>query len=260
LLLGQALAAFLIPILVTAFFFSARTSRRNIVFWSNISILLLGITLVTMNAYLEIKRKLAPHDIIPNGTLISFTVVTASIPAMVEFILLLRILAVYPYNATPVSKYVEMLSFPMMIKIVRLANIIYFLTRYKEINESFPLNAGHFALKRLRNPDFEWSLAVLDSFHTSTIFFSKLNTTARKVKLQQTPLTLSQKIRASLWTSFNKYALPTFFTLAMSVVYLVGPKEHSVIIYLVTINCFISAITVVFAAIWVTGSCFSGGI
>lgn len=55
LMVGQTLGSMLIPIVIAVFFFSTTSMRRSVMFWSNVLVLLLGITASALNAYLEVN-------------------------------------------------------------------------------------------------------------------------------------------------------------------------------------------------------------
>ena len=106
---------------------------------------------------------LMPLDPIFLPILKAVTALSGIIPVMVEFILFLRILAVYPYNTTSRIKFFTIIFFPVAMKIARLTNISFYLVKLSIIDDESLQSTGMVVLQTLPNPEIEWFLNFFDN-------------------------------------------------------------------------------------------------
>ena len=103
-----------------------------------------------------------PHEPVSGSLLKTVTAVTGIIPIMVDFILFLRILVVYPYNATLKVKFFVIISIPILMMLARLINYTCFIVNISITVDNGILIVGE-AFHRLIYPEIEWFLGFFDN-------------------------------------------------------------------------------------------------
>jgi len=205
---------------------------------------------------------LLPTVSLPNSIYLGYSTMTSLIPFMVELTLLLRILAVYPFNTTPRIKFVAIMTFPVLMKIARLVNLCITLVnlsrslaRYNRSTDQNPYASGVVSIKTLPNSEIEWFLQVFDNFYASTVFLLKLN--YRPFFGQSDGFrssSITKKFRGIFWIAVSNFIIPAIFSLTQAILYLVN-KENSLLILQINLtNNYISIIAIVFATLWVSGN------
>lgn len=106
---------------------------------------------------------LHPLQPIGRGVYLGYTGITIFIPCCVEYILLLRILAVYPYNQTPKRQFFMIIAFPVTMKIARIINASIYLAKFNALIRDSPIGVGAVALEAVPNAEIEWFLSVFDN-------------------------------------------------------------------------------------------------
>lgn len=95
-----------------------------------------------------------------------------------ESILLIRLLAVYPFRTTPLKKFLSIFIPITLLKLARLANlIVYLVSFYDEIRTKEQTLSWVQELCSTRFPNYtvEFPLQVVDNTSTSVLFLVKLN-------------------------------------------------------------------------------------
>jgi len=96
----------------------------------------------------------------------------------VESILLMRLLAVYPFRTTPLKKFLAIFIPITLLKLARLANlIVYLVSFYNELmtGEQILSRVQELCSTRFPNYTVEFPLQVVDNTATSVLFLVKLN-------------------------------------------------------------------------------------
>lgn len=74
---------------------------------------------------------MSPLDPAPPSATSGFILVTAFTPWLVDLVLILRLLAIYPLNTTSLRKIARVFSIPVLLKLGRLAALIVFIVQWK---------------------------------------------------------------------------------------------------------------------------------
>ena len=187
LMIGTIWTGILLPLMVALFFFSSKDTRRKPIFIMNALSLSLGFFLgifvvCTQVSYLmchsfcepladnemdQIHSMLTPlHPWSSVNTLV-FTILTSGIPWLVEMILVVRLLAVYPYSTTPKRLWFFIFIPLLLLKIARVVNLAIYTVEYNTLMRSpssrDPLSVPQIALNSHPGPKIEWIIQVLDN-------------------------------------------------------------------------------------------------
>ncbi|KAF8904066.1 hypothetical protein CPB84DRAFT_1773302 [Gymnopilus junonius] len=163
-LLGAFFGGILIPLLIFLFLFSQPAGRRHPVFILNVAIVLLGLVLAAINVGQEWSNLVTPTKPVPQSLTLANITIDVLSPMIIDSVLILRILAFYPKESTPLSTLVTILAFPIIMKCARFSCVTVFLFKLGRTN-------GHGSITTLaaqtwfRNPFLvsEWSLQIVDN-------------------------------------------------------------------------------------------------
>jgi len=262
LLIGQTLGAVLIPMTIAVFYFSTRALRRSAMFWANVVVLVLGIVQSALNVVFEVHSILTPTVPLSDTAYIVNSIVIILLPIMIESILFLRILAVYPFNITPRAKFVAIITFPVVMKIARFINfsiattgISHTLMQHNALTKQDPVTTGLHFLHSHPNFEIEWFLLILDNLYTSAAFLVKLNYRpffGHSDDFRSASLT--KKFRGIFWIATSNFVIPVFFTLTQAILYLVSKNNSILTLQIQVTSSYVSIYSVVFATIWVSGN------
>jgi hypothetical protein len=184
-MIGATFGSALFCMLLSLLFFSTPSLRRHPLFICNALILTLGICNAAINIYEEVGLAsrlhstplltsdskfhtlltpavpISPHVIIAIGTLDAFD------PIIVDCVLLLRLVAVYPPSRTPFRKVALVLGLPIAIKIGRVVNSAIFMAYYAKVvsTETGVGGAAILVTSGKPNVKVEWALQVLDNLY-----------------------------------------------------------------------------------------------
>ena len=182
LLIDTILSSFLVPTLITLFYFSTSSSRRQLVFVTNILAIACAIALAIINICNQV-RAATSHSLLEARSLLTHLEQTRAIlakpvsPAMdtalmfmtifapfcAEFVLVFRVVAVYPPRI--ISWPVRALVYAPVasLKTARVINIIIFIVQWVQQKEHLnsPLLRGQAAWS-LPNIKLEWILQFVD--------------------------------------------------------------------------------------------------
>ena len=177
----------LLPLMVALFFFSSKDTRRQPIFILNVLSLSLGFVLgifsiCTQVSYLmchsfcerladkdmdQIHRMLSPLQRWSSANNLVFRILTGCIPWFVEMILVVRLLAVYPYSTTPKCLWFCIFIPLLLLRIARFVNFTIFTVEYGALLRSLssidPLSVLQMALNSHPGPKIEWIMQVLDN-------------------------------------------------------------------------------------------------
>ncbi|PFH45063.1 hypothetical protein AMATHDRAFT_132447, partial [Amanita thiersii Skay4041] len=167
----------LLPLLVILFFFSTKQLRRKPIFILNVISILLGMSMgitgiwdmvslfSTKNCANSLRCITNPQSPIGPNVYATMACFVTIVPLFVETILMFRILAVYPYHATPKPTFISIFLPLALLKIARLVNISIYIKHYLDILNSIdnPIIAGQVASVVVGpEPKIEWILQVVD--------------------------------------------------------------------------------------------------
>jgi hypothetical protein len=187
LMIGTIWTGILLPLMVALFFFSSKDTRRKPIFILNVLSLSLGFLLGIFNAYIQVSHlkrhsfceHLADKDMDQIHTMLFplqpwssannlvFTILTGYTPLLVETILVVRLLAVYPYSTTPKRLWFFIFIPLLLLKIARFVNFTIFTVECDALLRSPSsgdlLSVAQIALNSHPGPKIEWVIQFLDN-------------------------------------------------------------------------------------------------
>jgi hypothetical protein len=187
LMIGTIWTGILLPLMVALFFFSSKDTRRQPIFILNVLSLSLGFLLGIFNACTEVSHlichlfcepladkdmdqihgMLSPLQPWSSANSLVFTILTGYIPWLVEMILVVRLLAVYPYSTTPKRLWFFIFIPLLLLKIARFVNMTIFTVEsgvlLRSPSSGDPLFMPQIAWNSHPGPKIEWIIQVLDN-------------------------------------------------------------------------------------------------
>jgi len=254
LMISTILGSMLIPILFALFLFSTPSLRRSAVFVLNVIGLLLGIVEAIFEARNDIFLILSPTSSETGGEYIASTVLIAVGTILVDSILLLRLMVVYPFHRTPRKVWLAIVSFPVAIKVLRVVNIsVYCASIAQVINNDSPLEASA-ALENLFNARLEWTAQLLDNAFMSTVFLWRLHSHNKQtiaIRSDLSPRSFSSRLGDLMCIAVLNFVFPVMLNLAQFIVGY-GAADFTSATYIIQVNFHVTIIGVVFATVWVS--------
>ena len=187
LMIGTIWTGILLPLMVALFFFSSKDTRRKPIFILNVFSLSLGFLLSIFNAYAQVSHlmchsfceplankdmdqihsMLTPLHAWSSANLLGLGILTGYIPWLVEMILVVRLLAVYPYSTTPKRLWFFIFIPLLLLRIARFVNTTIYMVEYDALLRSpssgDPLSMPKLALNSHPGPKIAWIMQVLDN-------------------------------------------------------------------------------------------------
>jgi len=243
----------LIPLFVLLLFSSTRETRRKPIFIANVVSIMIGLILAGVAIALLLSELLNPLQD-PNIPLyLVYNIFIGCSPLLVESILLMRLLAVYPFRTTPLKKFLAIFIPITLLKLARLANLIVYLVSFYDqlrTGEQILSSVQELCSTRFRNYTVEFPLQVMDNTSTSVLFLVKLNEVRA---FRSTVRGWSSALEALFWIAISNFVIPVMLSIAQLVVVWMS-KDFAVLAMIFTVNVYVEIIGVLMATIWVVGS------
>lgn len=181
--------------------------------------------------------------------IITTTIINGLIPLFVDCIILLRLMALFPRRTTPPFTWFLVLCIPVIVKVIRCANITFFVvSEIKRIN-SFPKNSFVDLASALFNMapsvKIEWIIQVFDDLFSSAPFLWRLY----KNGLFISGSSFAAKIKAAFWISTYSFVFPVLLSVAQIVSYMAS-KDYVLAMNIEQVNIHFTIIGLVFATVW----------
>ncbi|KAJ6561517.1 hypothetical protein DFH09DRAFT_1316097 [Mycena vulgaris] len=255
LMIGTVFSSLLIPMLVALLFFSTSDSRRLVIFHVNVLAIITGIFTGIINAYCEIHNILSPLTPAAIALFDTYAFMSFFLPFLVEAILLLRLLAVYPYSTTPIRKFILIFTFPVIVKLVRIINLAVFMRQYVILTRTVasPLVAGDIFFQV--GPKIEWTSQLLDNAYSSGIFIYRLQShqSGSIVARLKASGKFTQRLRVLFLISLSNFVFPCLLSLAQLILLFRDPN-YLASLWVAQVNGYVNIIFVVFATVWASGT------
>ncbi|KII90343.1 hypothetical protein PLICRDRAFT_528752 [Plicaturopsis crispa FD-325 SS-3] len=263
LLVGTVFSSFLIPIGLALLFFSNSRTRRQPIFLLNMLALSVGIALNIVNVYIEIHSMLSPATKISNASTIAFPVLSWAGPVLVECILLVRLVAVFPPKITSRAKLVAIFAFPIANKAGRLVIWGIYMYRYSTLsiasNSSVQGGEKAWVNTLLTINKVEWILELFDNAYISALFLYRLRgrrSPAEPMTVLRSP-SMARRIRGLFFVALSNFVFPVVFSIAQLILLCASPNAAENYVRTGTVylaNVYVNIISVVFATVWTTGT------
>ncbi|KAJ6561501.1 hypothetical protein DFH09DRAFT_1035763 [Mycena vulgaris] len=258
LMIGTVFSSLLIPMLVALLFFSTSDSRRLVIFNLNVLAIVMGIFTGAINGYCEIHNILSPLNPVSSSLFDAYAFMSFFLPFIVESILVLRLLAVYPYSTTPIRKFILVFTFPVIVKLVRIINLAVFMRKYVILTRTVasPLVAGD--VFHQVAPKIEWTSQLLDNAYSSSIFIQRLQIyqSGSVINRLRASGKFSDRLRALFLISLSNFVFPCLLSLAQLILLFRDPN-YLPSLWVAQVNGYVNIIFVVFATVWASGTNWS---
>lgn len=253
-LIGHTFTIILIPLLIALFYFSSRASRRHPIFILNVITIMLALAvggLLDARAYRAI---LFPSNPPPLSWNIAIGVLGAVQSILVDTILLLRLVAVYPKSYLGPSRFYLLITLPIILKALRIANLIAFIKALADATKD-PKTANLLIGEIWENKPYlkiEWFSQLFDNSYASGLFLLRLgirNRSQAKIDSRNSDSSFTQKIKGLMYIAVSNFVFPVLFSLVQIII--VFQEVNLVVVNdVVLVNTSIAVIGVVFATVW----------
>ncbi|KAG6816332.1 hypothetical protein H0H93_008184 [Arthromyces matolae] len=252
-LLAAFFGGILIPLLIFLFLFTTPAARRHPVFILNVAIVIFGLAFAGLNVGEQWKSMVTP-DSPPGDKLIFATIVfDVILPIIIDSVLLFRLLAFYPPMTTPRATFIQVLTFPVLVKCGRLASVTLFLHQMNQTDGqgSIAILAGQLWF---RNPYMisEWFLQIADNLYSTLFFFWKLRKFSRgndKSGFRVQNKSLLAKLRGIFIIALANFVFPLFLNITQ-LIFIFQDRDYARGTEILLANLYISIFGVLFATVW----------
>lgn len=192
---------------------------------------------------------------------LTYVVVLTLIPFLVESILVLRLLAVYPISRGTMTRSLAIFIPVALLKLGRFINLVVYYNFYIKLQKDVgsPLIAG----QRSWGTGYtkaEWVLQVIDNTFTSFLFLFKLRGAQRNINLTghtaskaSETSSFRDRLASLFWIATSNFVFPTLLSI-IQLIYLFTNHSFLTGSYLYIVNGYVEIIGVLFATVWVSGS------
>jgi hypothetical protein len=257
-MIGTVFSGILLPLLVALFYFSTKSSRRKPIFILNVVSIVFGLVLGIYNAYIEITAMISPLKPFWRYHELVFSLMITFIAWLVETILLLRLLAVYPYSHTPKRIWFAIFIPLILLKLGRVINTSIFNGEY-EMQLRFhpydnPLASSQTVWQKYPNTKIEWILQVIDNTVTSMLFIlrlkGRLNAPERK-ESRSNGSSYGAQLKALFWIAVSNFVFPVILSI-IQLILLFHDPSYLTGSYIFLANDYVEIIGVLLATVWTT--------
>jgi len=260
LMIGTVFSGILLPLLVALFHFSTKHTRRQPIFILNVICITLGLTLGIYNAYIEVTALLSPsrpfwryHDLV-------FSLMLTFVAWLVEMILLLRLLAVYPYSSTSKRIWFTIFIPLILLKLARIINTSIFNADYNRqlrLHPYYsPLASSQTVWRTYPNSKIEWILQVIDNSATSILFImrlrGRLNVPERKDS-RRNGNSYAAQLKTLFWIAVSNFVFPVILSI-IQLILLFHDPNYLKGSYVFMANDYVEIIGVLLATVWTTSN------
>ncbi|KZT58880.1 hypothetical protein CALCODRAFT_450940 [Calocera cornea HHB12733] len=255
LLIGVIFSTLLLPLLIALVSLSTPASRRHAVFGLNVFAIGLGVLAGILHSYVMIHTILSPSNPLQPQTGLAFTLLMSFTPFVVECILLLRLIAVFPPKKNPLWKTCLVLAIPVITKVVRLVLLALFAQCYTNnicsvasISAEIADNDVRFAVLYVKTT---WFLQLIDNTYVSVVFLWQLRKQAAP-KHRIAAWTTQARLQGLFYIALTSYLFPTLCgVVELILIY----AAHSLVpaTCVLFFDIYISIFGVAFATVWTTG-------
>ncbi|EIW84013.1 hypothetical protein CONPUDRAFT_135622 [Coniophora puteana RWD-64-598 SS2] len=255
LVIGHTFLSIFVPLILSLFYFSTSHLRRRAVFWLNVLAIVLAFAAGIMIDALAIHSILSPQSPWGAAMNIAIGILGAWQSILVDFILMIRIVSVYPLHRVGTTKFGFILALPVALKLERIINMIVFIKVLADAmkgpngNEVIELTWGSTPYLKI-----EWFSQIVDNAYASACFLLALqahrhqrSTAVTSTKSNVSSLTA--KLRTIFWIAISNFVIPTLLSIAQIIV-VYRAVDILAINDIVLVNTCVAVIGVVFATVW----------
>ncbi|KAI0326460.1 hypothetical protein GY45DRAFT_109113 [Cubamyces sp. BRFM 1775] len=273
LLIAHSFSILLLSLLIALLYFSTRHTRRQPIFLLNVFTILLALSVGGLIDYQTIQTMIAPLDPTPLSFNIAIGVLGAVQSIIIDTILLIRLVSVYPPSYVGRRKFAAIITVPLLLKAARIVNLGLFIKALADATRD-PATANVLIARIWEHAPYlkiEWFAQLFDNSYASGFFLYRLmlhNKESRRVMSRKTSeckrlwtrmktsrltaahlASFADTIRTLLWVAATNFVVPVLFSLAQIIV-VYRDVDVLVVNDIVLVNTSVAVIGVVFATVW----------
>ncbi|THH18342.1 hypothetical protein EW146_g2649 [Bondarzewia mesenterica] len=253
-LIAHSFLVLFFPILFALIYFSTASTRRQHVFILNIITICLAISVGIMLDWRCVRLSLKPTKTYPISFNLAISLLGVIQSLLVDVILLIRLISVYPREVIGPSRFISMITLPILLKIGRFINLVMFIQVLADLAKG--PNADLAVQQEWASAPYikiEWFGQLIDVTYASTLFLYKiwLHRQGRKSieSGSDSKVSFSYRLKILFYIASTNFVVPVIFSLVQIIV-LYKSVDTSVVNDIVLVSTNISVIGVVFASIW----------
>ncbi|KAK1235433.1 hypothetical protein PQX77_001346 [Marasmius sp. AFHP31] len=260
-LLAQSFTVLLIPLTIALFWFSTPASRKKPIFILNIVAIALALTSGVLLIYRGITIILSPRHPPPLSLNLTVGVLGATQSIIVDIILLLRLISIYPRSYVGKTNFYSLIALPLLLKVGRVINLLMFIKVLADAARA-PDAAARIGKLWLVAPylKIEWFMQLFDNIYASGFFLWRLHLHQRETRetdsfaiYSRTRVSFGERLKYLFWIAVSNFIFPMLFSLVQIVI--VYREVNFVIVNdIILANTMIAVIGVVFATVWAGSS------
>ncbi|KAH8825001.1 hypothetical protein DL96DRAFT_1682192 [Flagelloscypha sp. PMI_526] len=241
----------LLPLVGALFYFSSRKSRTRPIFFLNLVAIALAFIAGVLLDYRGLRTILSPENPPPVSINLAVGVLGAVQSILVDVILLLRLITVYPRAYIGGERFLALIALPVTLKVGRVINLLIFIVKLAE-NAHDPVAISRFWIQA-PYLKIEWFMQLFDNAYASGFFLWRLVLRTREDRSfsahSNSSVSFVEKVKTLIWIAATNFVIPCVFSLAQLVI--VYEEVNYVIVNdIVLVNTMLAVFGVVFATIW----------
>ncbi|KAH9885760.1 hypothetical protein C8Q73DRAFT_669351 [Cubamyces lactineus] len=251
LLIAHSFSILLLSLLIALLYFSTRHSRRQPIFLLNVFTILLALAVGGLIDYQTIQTMIAPLDPTPLSFNIAIGVLGAVQSIIIDTILLVRLVSVYPPSYVGRRRFAAILAVPLLLKVARIINLGLFIKALADATKD-PATANMLIARIWEYAPYlkiEWFAQLFDNSYASGFFLYRLVLHNKESSRVMSRKTSEYTIRTLVWVAATNFVVPVLFSLAQIVVVYRG-IDVLIVNDIVLVNTSVAVIGVVFATVW----------
>ncbi|KAI0748372.1 hypothetical protein C8Q80DRAFT_1270791 [Daedaleopsis nitida] len=256
LLIAHTFSVLLVALLIALLYFSTSWSRRHAIFWLNVFTILLALSVGGLIDYQTIHTMVDPLHPTPLSINIAIGVLGAVQSIIIDTILLIRLVSVYPPSFIGKRLFALLVTVPLLLKVARVVNLGLFINALADATKE-PKTANILIGQIWEHKPYlkiEWFAQLFDNSYASGFFLCRLylhNKDSTRVMSKKTSeSTFADRIRTLLYVAATNFVVPVLFSLAQIIV-VYRDVDVLVVNDIVLVNTSVAVIGVVFATVWV---------
>ncbi|KAK0206819.1 hypothetical protein DFS33DRAFT_1381914 [Desarmillaria ectypa] len=260
-LIAHSFTVILIPLLIALLYLSTPRGRHTPIFILNIITISLAFTTGVLLDYRGIRTILSPE----NPPQLAYNLVVGVFGSvqyiLVDTILLLRLLAVYPRAYIGIRRYIALITLPVLLKVARVINLFVFISVLVEATRNPATASLRVSQVWLQAPylKIEWCTQLVDNMYASTLFLWRLVLRSRESgspspsMVSSSTMSFTERLKILFWIAVTNFVLPTLFSVAQIIIVYRG-VSYVAINDVVLANTSTAVILVAFATVWAGSS------
>ncbi|PBL02843.1 hypothetical protein ARMGADRAFT_981710 [Armillaria gallica] len=260
-LIAHSFTVILVPLLIALLYLSTPRGRRKPIFILNVITISLAFTTGVLLDYRGIRTILSPD----NPPELAYNLVVGVFGSvqyiLIDTILLLRLLAVYPLAYIGTRRYIGLITLPVLLKLARVINLFIFISVLVKATRNPATASLRVSQVWLQAPylKIEWCMQLVDNMYASIFFLWRLVLRSRENGspspsiVSSSTISFTERLKILFWIAVTNFVVPTLFSVAQIIIVYRG-VTYVAINDVVLANTSTAVILVVFATVWAGSS------